>query len=235
MPKRSWTCATKSSRSARVCAWFVHEQELGLVGERPRDGNALLHSAGQLPWISVAESGQTHRLQTVVDPSAAFFSVEVLVPQGQIDISVHGFPRKQRSAVLLEDHGQAVRDTMHCYTLEFDRPTRWIQETGKRFQQGSLAATGGTYNRHELAGLDLEADIGGHDLTWRIGVMKTLDREHVHPYDAAPRPRAPRCHARARFSTLMKSQFSAQPSSASKTIPHHMSVSRNMICEFWMR
>src|SRR5262249_30573337 len=145
-------------------------------------------------------------------------------------------PGQQRSAILLEDHGQSVRDTPHRHALEFDRSTGGIQEAGQRFQQSGLAAARWTDDRDELAGLDLETDVRGDDLARRVGVVKILDRQHdAIRYDAAPRPRAPRCQARARCSTWMNSQFSAQPSRASKTIPHHMSVSKNMICAFWIR
>src|SRR5262249_10462202 len=143
--------------------------------------------------------------------------------------------REQRSPILLEDHGQSVGDTPHGRALELDRPAGGIEEAGQRFQQRGLAATGWTDDRDELACLDVETDVRGDHLARHVGVVKTLDRENdVTRYETA-RPRAPRCHARARCSTLTNSQFSAQPSSASRTIPHHMSVSRNMICAFWIR
>jgi Tripartite tricarboxylate transporter family receptor len=51
----------------------------------------------------------------------------------------------------------------------------------------------------------------------------------------AKRPRAPRCHLSARSSTFRNSRLSAYPMTASRAIPHHMSVRRNMICAFWIR
>ena len=50
---------------------LVHEQQLGLVGQRAGDGDALLHAAGELPRVAVADVGQPDRRERLLDPRLA--------------------------------------------------------------------------------------------------------------------------------------------------------------------
>src|SRR4030088_2760935 len=41
----------RPSLSVDGCEWLVHEQRLGLVGQRSCDRDTLLHPARELPWV----------------------------------------------------------------------------------------------------------------------------------------------------------------------------------------
>jgi hypothetical protein len=42
---------------------FVHQQDVGVEGQRPRDRGALLHAARKLPGKLLLEAGQFHQFQ----------------------------------------------------------------------------------------------------------------------------------------------------------------------------
>src|SRR4051812_49150317 len=58
---------------------LVHEQDRGLIGERSRDRDALLHAAGQLPRVVVDEPRQADRLERLLDESRALVAAQRLV------------------------------------------------------------------------------------------------------------------------------------------------------------
>src|SRR5712664_218519 len=51
--------------------WLVHEQDLRLDGQRPRESHALFHSAGQFFGVGSLEVFQSYRVQSVKGPAAA--------------------------------------------------------------------------------------------------------------------------------------------------------------------
>ena len=82
---------------------LVHEEDRRLVRKSPRDGDALLHPAGELPGVVVDEPGQADRRERLLDEPRSLILREALVPQGQEDVVAHAHPRHQRAVVLLED------------------------------------------------------------------------------------------------------------------------------------
>ena len=46
---------------------LVHQQEVGIEGERAGNGGALLHAAGKLPGEFLAEAGEVDERQRMVD------------------------------------------------------------------------------------------------------------------------------------------------------------------------
>ena len=51
---------------------FVHQQNVGIKGQRPRDAGALLHPARKLPGKLRAKAGQLHQVQHTFHPRFLF-------------------------------------------------------------------------------------------------------------------------------------------------------------------
>ena len=47
--------------------WLVHEEELGLDREGPRDADPLLHAAAELVRVGVGELGEPDELELLLD------------------------------------------------------------------------------------------------------------------------------------------------------------------------
>ena len=83
---------------------LVHEQHVGLLGQRPGQGHPLAHATGQLVGLLVDEAARGAPARAARPPgvlrSAARHAAQ---PQGQLDVLAHGQPREERG--LLEHQG----------------------------------------------------------------------------------------------------------------------------------
>ena len=84
---------------------LVHQQNLGIEREDAREGDALLHAAGELGRVVVAEFGEADHFQ--VGPNGFFDLVpgKALGFQTPGHISSYGFPREEREFL---EHDPAV-------------------------------------------------------------------------------------------------------------------------------
>ena len=82
---------------------LVHQQDLGLGGERAGDGDALAHAAGEFAGIAVLEPGEPDQRDEMPARSS---SARGLADAGDLqregDVVDHGAPREGR--FLLEHH-----------------------------------------------------------------------------------------------------------------------------------
>ena len=158
---------------------LVHEQHVGLLGQRPGQGDPLAHAARELVGLLVDEAVQAHQLEELDDPwSCAASRGTPRRRSGKLDVLAHGQPREQRR--LLEHEGGLA--------AEDDLAGRRLVEAGHQVEQGGLAATRRSDQADELAGLDLERDpIEGED-----GVVPAPEAlgDGVQGRPAAPRPRS---------------------------------------------
>ncbi|MCY1440141.1 hypothetical protein D9M71_564030 [compost metagenome] len=139
---------------------FVHQQHLGLHGQRPADADALLHAAGDLAGALVAGVGHVHQVEVVLDPLAhlglALLALEHLL-HGQLDVLVAGQPGQQ--AVVLEHH-RALRARAVDFPAIADQPAcAGVQQTGDQVEHGGLAAAGVADQGDELATGDAQVDV----------------------------------------------------------------------------
>src|SRR5262249_5253192 len=138
---------------------LVHQQYGRAAGERPRNGDALLHAAGQLPGIVALEAGeldQGDHLARARRDLVARHRARGLQAEG--DVALDGLPGKQRARVLLEDVDHVGRRLLHARRAEEHVARGGGREARHDLQQGRLAAAGRADDRHEAAGLDLEID-----------------------------------------------------------------------------
>ena len=88
---------------------LVHQQQLGLVGQRAGDGDPLLHPAGQLPRVLLADVTEADRVQHLVDSRLALRRSDPAHLERYGDVAGDGQPREQRAAVVLEDDAEPAR------------------------------------------------------------------------------------------------------------------------------
>ena len=136
---------------------LVHHDEVGLLNQRARNRNALLHAAGKLERPVLREALQAHPLQHLNDPALALRLGHMLHRETEADIVLDRQPGKQR--VILKHHHHARLRSGHGLAVEGDAAGRQRLETGGEFEQRALAATARTENGDEFALLDGQVDV----------------------------------------------------------------------------
>ena len=113
---------------------LVHQQDVAVLGERPGDGDALAHAAGQLVRPLLAEPAEVHRLQQLGGPRPALGLGDPPRTQRQLDVAAHGQPGEERG---LLEHQPDPR------AIHVDRAERRPVQPGDDRQQRALAAPRG--------------------------------------------------------------------------------------------
>src|SRR5690242_19723767 len=85
---------------------LVHENHVGIRGKSARDGDTLLHAAGNLVRIVLFEPAQPHEVENFADLSALLVRRRSFYAQAGCDIVPDGEPRKRRR--LLKYEGDVV-------------------------------------------------------------------------------------------------------------------------------
>ena len=169
---------------------LVHQEQHGIGGKRAGDRDPLLHAAGQLARVLVAEPPHPARPDK---PDRGERGVGRLPPrragprraaQRQCHVVPHGQPRVQRPAVVLEDHGQPLWDLLHGLAAQHDPPGGRPDQPADAAQQGRLAAAGRADDGDEFPPGDAQAypvdrQVGGIAVAVGPGQVRYL--EHVSP------------------------------------------------------
>ena len=92
---------------------LVHQENVGIVGEAAGDRHALLHAAGKLVGITVAESGEADHGEKVLGLLGALAAGDALGLQPEFDALERCPPGKER--VLLKRQAAVER-----------RPDNWV-------------------------------------------------------------------------------------------------------------
>ena len=121
---------------------LVHQQHVGVLGQRPGQRHPLAHAAGQLVRALVAEPGQVHGLQQLPARCLALAPGHAPGPQGQLDVA------RPRSAT---GTGPAPGTSATTRPPAVSTCPRWRVQPGHQRQQRALAAAGGADQADELA------------------------------------------------------------------------------------
>ena len=142
---------------------LVHQQDLGLHGECPRDAHALFHAARHFVRPLVLGLGHLHQFEIVHHPVVALGlglrGAEHLV-DGDRDVAVDGQPRQQR--VVLEHDGAVGPGFVDDLAFEEDLAICRFQQAAQDVEQGRLAASRMADQRHELALIDAQVHVAQH-------------------------------------------------------------------------
>ena len=137
---------------------LVHQKERRVERERARDRHALLHSAGQLPRMVVAEAAQLDEIEHLLDALAS----PLAIPAGELE--------RQRDVLHdrapVVEHGILEDDPVVVVAARLPRglavhdggALRRLDEVADDAEKRRLAAAGRSDQRDELALLDLEVD-----------------------------------------------------------------------------
>ena len=133
---------------------LVHEQHVGVLGQRPGQGHPLAHATGQLVGLLVDEPLEAHQLEQLEDPGLALLAGDAAQAQRQLHVLAHREPREQRR--LLEHEG-GLPGAHHL-------SRGGVLQAGDEVEQGGLAAARRADQADELAGADLQRDpVEGED------------------------------------------------------------------------
>ncbi len=139
---------------------LVHQHELGLEHERPRDGHPLLLAARELARPPVLQPLEPHELQGAADPLLAEGGVEPPHLERERQVLAHAHVREQR--VVLEHHADAPppgRHLAHGPAVDADRARGRLLEAGEHHQARGLARPGGAEQGEELALPDGQVEV----------------------------------------------------------------------------
>src|SRR5438874_3224809 len=136
---------------------LVHQQHVGIEHVAPRDGDALLHAAGELMRERRLVPLQPHEPDMPFDARAALLRRDTRRAQSEIDVLDDRFPRKQRE--LLEDHRPVRAGTEDRLASDGYRSRRRELEPRGHAQARPLATPRWADDGDEFPGAHLEAHL----------------------------------------------------------------------------
>src|SRR5437588_624224 len=109
------------------------------LGARARDPHTLAHAARQLVWVLRLEPREPGHVEVAARAPGALVAGQAHLLQAELDVGLHGAPRKERE--LLEDHrgGRAAR---RQFTVEPDGALGGRQQSRDEVEERGLAAAG---------------------------------------------------------------------------------------------
>jgi hypothetical protein len=158
---------------------LVHQDELGIVDERARDGGALLHAAGELIRILFLAAPEPDQGKELARAGTARAHGKPQDLGREQDIVDHASPFQQQW--LLEHHAD-VAARVERMARGPDRQLAGVMPMKARqnLQERGLAATGGADQRDELSRRHIEAYLGDRE---QIRAPRAVDLLHAGDMD----------------------------------------------------
>ena len=128
---------------------LVHQQDAGIVGKHARNGDALLHAAGELVGIAAGGALKADESHEFVRDLVDLPPRQPALARAEADVLAHGEPGEQR--VILEHHAAIAARTGDAPPIHQDLAGGRLLEPRDDAQHGRLAAAGGADQAHELA------------------------------------------------------------------------------------
>ena len=137
---------------------LVHQDQLGIMDQRAGDRGALLHAAGQLVGIFVGEPVEPHQCEKIARARAAFRHGKAEDLGGQQHVVDDAAPLEQER--LLKHHADVARRIERLRRRADAQGAGIVRmQSGQNLEKRGLAAAGGTDQRHQLAGRDVEGGL----------------------------------------------------------------------------
>ena len=174
---------------------LVHQHDVGIEREQPRQRDALLHAAAELAGIEIGEARKMHEIEIVGGLGDALGPRQSLHLERPSDVLDGGEPGKQRE--LLEHHAAIGAGWPDRGAVEAQFAAARRLEAADDVQERALAAAGRAHDGNELVLVDGQRQaIDGGD-------APVLDRERLveiahlqQRHRRGPRPRS-RPHVRS--------------------------------------
>src|SRR3990170_585427 len=157
---------------------LVHQEDVGIPGEGPRERDALAHPLGELARVASLEAGEPGEPEEVPRPRLAPIGGLAGELGAEGDVGEAGAPGQE--GVAREHVADARVDPVHGDTVHRHPAGRRGKEPGDDVEEGGLAAATGPDDGEELALGHLEADVGEHRHRAAVdveGVRETLDHD----------------------------------------------------------
>ena len=176
---------------------LIHQEHVGIGGERPRDADSLTHAARKLPDAPVLDALEVNEPEHLSRPIMALLLRDTSEPQSEGDIVDDIEPRHQR-AMLKHDAALRTR-TLDRSPAEGNRPGGRLQETCHEVQERGLPAPGRAERDDEAARFDRQRNMIERDHVSQPRAAVVSD-DHVTNVEAlhAPRSQRSRYSRRAR-------------------------------------
>jgi hypothetical protein len=135
---------------------FIHQQQLGLNRQRPRNGNPLLHSARQLPRKLLLKTAEVHQFQIALDPCCGIRRPHDL--QRQPHILFHCAPRIKRRRLKHIAIGPRHPCLRRAHAIHRHGAARRLFQIGNHPQKRGLAAARRADEGNKIPVIHREAD-----------------------------------------------------------------------------
>jgi len=135
---------------------LVHEDDLRIVHQRPADGGALLHAAGELPGILGLEILEPRHGQELAGPGEMGLPVELAHLDRHHHVAQHRTPRQEHR--ILEDDAHIIRRLLYGDAADLHLAFGRRYEAGHEFQECGLAAPGRPDDGDEFTVGNIEID-----------------------------------------------------------------------------
>ena len=136
---------------------FVEHEHTGTAGEGSGESRTLCHSAGDLARAKLARLFELHEVKELGDPGLSDGAIRA-AGQTNFDVSHDRTPREEPR--LLKRNGATLVDADERASVDAYLARTGCIEPDDLPQQRRLSATGGTDERHDLAGRNFERHIG---------------------------------------------------------------------------
>ena len=137
--------------------WFIHQEDIGLHGQRASQRHALLHAPGELMRMVFFELGEVNEIQVIACSLMAFTPVDPFLPQAKFDVFPRCEPRK-KSQLLEQEYAVGTR-FLHFAAIDPDFSRRRAIESRDEMKQCGLAAPGRADDAQKFSRKDFEIDI----------------------------------------------------------------------------
>ena len=154
---------------------LVHQQDVGVHGERPGEADALPHPAGELVRVGVLEAGQPDLVDVRARGLLALLARHAAQLQAEGRVAQHGRPRHQGEVL---EHERPVRPGRgDGGAVDLDLSRRRVDQSRDDLQRRGLAAPARPDDAGELALGHVEADAvqGAHAAGELLGEVDDAD------------------------------------------------------------
>src|ERR1700733_5988964 len=124
--------------------WLVHQQHRGVIGQRPRQRDALLHPARQFLGIELLKTLEADHLDQPTALRFGFVMPYALLARAIHYIAEHALPWKQRE--LLKHRPAVGPGPGDWLALHLRHPSRRTDKTADDIEQRRFSAAGRTKN-----------------------------------------------------------------------------------------
>ena len=166
---------------------LVHQQDLGIDGERTRESDALLHAAREFVGELVPPTAKLDHGQHLLGRGSPLVLRNAPDLQGHGDVVEHGAVRHQRK--VLKDHRNVLiaklpellrGEGRDVAAVDVDLARARLQKPVDVTDKGRLAAAGQPHDAENLSAPDVETDVGHADDAV-VPLERLLFRDTVPP------------------------------------------------------